>query len=192
MILSEIIGDLWYSLVGRCLPVKTVEQFAPLFVNLCGNILPYDKILSLAKIELVETDMPRIEEYTTKIIKAHVAHLERYQSAHNSIQVIKVEKPYQRLHIKTMIASRAYGETLVTFLQVERLLLSPQYHPTISNKINKHGSQWDALTARYTRNLLDELSHIKDQEPENYKLLVTSEETMEGIEDIARFGTMLF
>ena len=193
MFLSELITDLWYNLSGYRAPRVTVELFAPMFVNLLNNMLPYDEILGLAGIDYkIKVETSRINEYTAKIIEAHVTHLERFQPAHNSIQIVKVERICQRLHGKAMMASRAYGETLVAFLQLERLFLSPHYHPKVSNKMEKHGKQWNALTAKYTRGLLDELAHIKVQESQTYKLLVPSGETPKGIENIADYGTLLF
>ena len=196
MFLSELITDLWYNLAGLRVPRVTAELFAPMFVNLLNNMLPYDEILGLAGIDYeIEVETSLINEYTAKIekiIEAHVTHLERFQPAHNSIQIVKVERICQRLHGKAMMASRAYGETLVSFLQLERLSLSSQYNSKVSNKIEKDGNQWNALTAKYTRGLLDELAHIKVQEPQTYKLLVPSGKTPKGIENIANYGTLLF
>jgi len=193
MFLSELITDLWYNLSGYRAPRVTAELFAPMFVNLLNNMLPYDEILGLAGIDYkIKVETSRINEYTAKIIEAHVTHLERFQPAHNSIQIVKVERICQRLHSKAMMASRAYGETLAAYIEHNRLLLLPNHGTNIYYKKEKHGRQWNALTAKYTRGLLDELAHIKAQEPQTYKLLVPSEETPRGIENIADYGTLLF
>jgi hypothetical protein len=91
-----------------------------------------------------------------------------------------------------MMASRAYGETLVAYIQYERLTLPPHYPLKVSNKIERHGKQWDTLTRKSTTDLLDELAHIQSQEPQTYTLLVPSGKTPKGIESIATSGTHFF
>lgn len=182
MTLSELLSDLWYEVRGLHAYRAGIETLAPCLAEVLKAMVPTFHIVASAGIDLRREWDTTLEE---EIINAHVAHLVgKWQPTHNAMMDLKAKRHYRRLHKKAMLASRAYGETLFTYIEFKRLFLSPQYLTKTYYRKQRDGRQWDALANRYARALLDELYRIRDTEPQIFRLLAASDETLEGIQRI--------
>ncbi len=179
---ADLLAALLYNLHGIRVPSVAFEVFAPVLAEVLDAMVPDYQIIKSAGIDLSGEWEPNLEQ---AIIDAHTAHLlEKWQPAHNALMVAKPERAYQRVHRTAMTASRAYGETLTTYIEHQRMFLSPQYLTKAYFRKQRDGRQWDALAREHTRGLIDELDRVATQHPQAFELLLPSGEIPDGVESI--------
>ncbi len=173
---------LLYNFRGIKVPTVALEVFAPVFAEVLDAMVSTSQIINSAGIDLSREWEPKLEQ---TIIDAHTAHLlDKWQPAHNSLMELKPGRACLRVHRKAMTASRAYGETLSTYIEHQRMFLSPQYLTNAYFRKQRDGRQWDALAREHTRGLIDELDRLATQYPQAFKLLLPSGEIPNGVESI--------
>lgn len=183
----DLLIGLWYEARGLCVPRVGSETFGARLAEVLKAMVPTSEIVESAGIDLKREWTPSLEQ---EMIDAHVAHLlGKWQPAHNSLQDVRPGRQYRSLHWKAMWASRAYGETVVTYIEYRRIFLSPQFgtniHLQVLARKRRDGRQWDTLARKHARALLDELYGIKAKEPQTFGLLVPSDAMLESVEQIA-------
>jgi len=179
---SDLVTNLWYGLRGRHVPLVGLHTFGPGFAAVMQAMIPTYEIIRSAKIDLQQEWTPAMEQ---EIINAHVNHLmKKWQPAHNSLNRTRPEKRFQKLHRKAMLASRAYGETIMTYVEYRRLFLSPLYLTKTYNHKQRDGEQWDRLAVEHLQILVGEIHRLQAEEPQAFKLLVPSDTIVEDIESI--------
>jgi hypothetical protein len=175
---------LMYKLLGMGTPRVPLEDFAPIFARVIDRMLPVSQIIQTAGVDLQWEWEPALEQ---EIIDACVKHIsELWQPAHNSLNSVKPERQYQRLHRKAMITSRAYGETLVTYIVFKTMFLSSQFLTKAYFRKAQDGRQWDDITREHALGLVEELNHLARHDTETARLLLPSGNIPEGLELIAR------
>lgn len=181
--------DALYSIRGAGVPIVLVDDFGRLFAEVLDAMVPSFQIVNLAGTDISQDWDISLESQT---IDAHVAHLvEVWQPAHNAMQDVKPEKRFQRVHRKAMMASRAYGETLITYIEYRRMFLSDQFGAKLYFRKQRDGRQYDALTREYTRGLIDELVDISTRNPQESKVLLPSG-IPNGVENIGAEQSEVF
>ena len=179
---SDTLNAWWYELRGRRARRVGLDEFSHVLHPLLSAMVPGPMIIHSAGVKL-QGEWHR--SYEEEVIEAHVAHLmEKFQPAHNSLQDIKLEPPYRRLHWALMQASRAYGETIATDIECRRLFLSPQYLTKPYYRKQRDGKQWDALAREKAEYFLGELDDLRIQMPAVFSLLGLTDANLEGIESI--------
>ncbi|MEK7778061.1 MAG: hypothetical protein AAB303_05490 [Chloroflexota bacterium] len=179
---NDVLAALLYNVRGMRVPSITSEVFAPIFAQVLDAMVPDYQIIKSAGIDVSGEWESNLEQ---AIIDAHTAHLlEKWQPAHNVLMVVKPERTYQRVHRRAMTASRAYGETVTTYIEHQRMFLSPQYLTKAYFRKQRDGRQWDVLAREHTRGLIDELERVAIQHPQAFKLLLPSGEIPDGVESI--------
>ena len=91
---------------------------------------------------------------------------------------------YQKVHRQAIKASKAYGETITTYVEYRRFFLSDDFMTDRYYRKQRDGLEWDSLAHHYSRSLLLELERIRAREPQGFRLLIPSETLLEGIEGI--------
>jgi len=174
--------DLFYKASGTHVNYVDLEDFALRFTSLLKAMLSQVKIWELASINW-EGEWSESKEQ--EFIDAYVAHLStRFQPAHNALNDVKLDKPYAKSHRLAMMASRAYGEVLTSQIEEKRLFLSPQYLSKAYVKKQRNTQQWNALAWEYIDKLVDEARRIEVDDPQTFRLLVSSDVMLENISSL--------
>jgi len=185
----DLFADLFYKVRGVQVNRVGLEDFAPRFTAVLKAMVSVVKIQKLAGKE-----WPRGKEWSEsweqEHIDASVAHLlERVQPAHNALNDVKLDKPYDRLHRLAMSASRAYGEALTSRIEEKRLFLSPQYLSKAYHQKQRDTGQWNALAWEYIDKLVNEARRIEVDDPQAFRLLVPSDVILEDVSSPEPLGT---
>lgn len=180
---SEWLSNVWYLLAGRGTKTVPLEKFAPVFAKVLEQIVPHLQIIRASGIESTGEWSESLE---VKVIEAHEIHLlNRWQPAHNALNSLKPPNPFLKLHLSAMLASRAYGETVVTYIEYRRMFLSEEYLSDRYFRKQQEGRDWDSLTSKHSRGVIGEIESIAGRDSSAYKLLVPTETVLDGINSIA-------
>lgn len=181
---SKLVTSIWNREAGK---VKPPEEFLPVVGNLIDSLIPVSTIISKADIRL----RPEWEESLERqILQACIEHLaEIWRPSHDSLNSLKPDNPFKALHRRTLLASRAYGETLNAYIEYRTLNISNQ-DMTDTFFIKRKDSQTsDNLTQKYTQALLVDLEDLRSQDTTTFRLLLRHTQVLpQGLYDIATSG----
>ncbi len=176
MAISDLLGNFWYRVAGFGTPTVTFTEFAEGFSGLVKRMLPLHAISRSAGVD--EKGDWTEEKEEARINAARVHLVNGWQPTYNALNDIKPPGRFRIIHMKAMMASRAYGETLVAFIEFQNLFLSPQYLTEPYYGAEASGRQWDSITKVHIEDLLQELDRLSIQDQGAYKALIHSEEVL--------------
>ena len=160
----------WYKIRGRQVQRVEVKTFAPILTNALNQMVEVTQVIRAAGIDLKRKWDEALEQEMLDVVTRHI--LESYQPAHNDLNSVKPPTQYESLRWKAMMASRAYGETLASYIEFKRMFLSDEYLTDSYQRKRIDGKGWDELAREKTRDLLDELERIEANKPESFKLIL--------------------
>ena len=170
---------------GWRIPKVSLDEYSAILSAILAEMIPAIDIYRAAGIT---PDTENWEESTAAEAEATRDHLiTRWQPAHNALNAVKLRE-HGGLHRAVMLASRAYGETLSTYVEYLRALVNGPYE--IVERARRDGGEWDQLSREYAGKLVSRLDDLADGNPQAMRMLLPGgiPDTLAAIADESRHG----
>ena len=144
------IASLRKPLVGR-------DEYLVRLRRLVETFKPVTRVLKEHNLIGLQLDTEWSEEWEQKCTDACVQHILTVEEARAALRAIKPPGGLYRVQAAAMLSSRAYWETLATYVEYKRLFLSPEYLTRQYARKARDGRWWDSLAYRECRKLIEAL-----------------------------------
>ena len=162
-------------------PKISDTEYAPKFQAVLHTIKPYfDIIHDAPKMDGTDDWEPIMAWYAQRLTD----HLAGLTQAHNALVDVKPRRQLMGLHRGLVKVAKTYGWALKDRADADEAVLDDALYHRHSHHI-KHGAQWDALTRRYSKDLVRHLDKLSASAPETYALIIGDDQLIEGLADFA-------
>ena len=162
-------------------PRVSDTEYAPKFQAVLHMIEPYWRVVR---------DMPKRDDtddwepIMAWLVQRVVDYLAEFTQAHNALVDVKPRRQLMGLHRTLIKVAKAYGFALMDRANANRSLLDDALYHRRRHHL-RHGAQWEALTRRYSKDLVRDLKKLAVAAPDTYELIVGNDQMPEGLGDFA-------